>query len=250
MINIFKIGSNILNNPIELDRFLTEFKETEGKKILVHGGGKEATLLGEKLGVKANMIDGRRVTDKATLDIVTMVYAGLINKQIVSLLQDKGCNAVGLSGADGKVLQAVKRSPEPVDYGYVGDLTPEMVNLDFISLLLDNGYVPVFSAICRNVEGGLLNCNADSVANVLSQACVKLDKVNLIFCFEMEGVLEDINNPESLIPVITPPMFSQLKQSGKISGGMIPKVYNALKAIEAGVNTVRISRTVIRKNEE
>ena len=157
MINIFKIGGNIINNPDDLRKFLADFASLEGKKILVHGGGREATELGKKIGLEAKMIEGRRVTDRMTLDLVTMVYAGLINKRIVSLLQEFDCNSVGLSGADGNTIPASKRSPKPIDYGFVGDINKNDINIDFISLLLDNGYIPVFCAICRNPDGGLLN---------------------------------------------------------------------------------------------
>lgn len=237
---MYKIGGNVINNPEELKKFLTDFSKIKGKKILVHGGGKEATELGKKTGLEAVMIDGRRVTDRATLDLVTMVYAGLINKRIVAQLQESECNAVGLTGADGNVIPAKKRDPKPIDYGFVGDINPENINLNFISLLLDKGYVPVFCAICRNPEGGLLNCNADSIANAVAQACSKIEDTNLIYCFEKPGVLMDVENENSVIPLITSEMFKEMVEEGKISGGMIPKVTNALKAIEAGVKMVRI----------
>lgn len=240
MISVYKIGGNVINDPEELKKFLKKFSEVPGRKILVHGGGKEATELGEKVGLETKMIDGRRVTDRETLDLVTMVYAGLINKRIVAMLQQEGCNAVGLTGADGNVIPAKKRNPEPIDFGYVGDIDPSIINISFISLLLDGGYVPVFCAICRNPEGGLLNCNADSIAGAVAIACSFIDSVDLIYCFEKSGVLSDVNDNNSAIPLITPEMFGSLVNSGMISGGMIPKVSNALDALEKGVNSVRI----------
>ena len=257
MISVYKIGGNVINNSEALKSFLKDFSAIPGKKILVHGGGKEATEFGKKIGLEAKMIDGRRVTDKETLDVVTMVYAGLINKRIVSLLDDFGAVAVGLTGADGNVIPAKRRNPEPIDFGFVGDITPSEINVKFISLLIDNGYLPVFCAICRNPEGGLLNCNADSIASALAVACSKLEETDLIYCFEKPGVLSDIDDDSSVIPLITPEMFEPLVGSGKISGGMIPKVSNALKAVEQGVSSVKIcdanhidsdTGTVIRKN--
>ncbi|MCH5227201.1 MAG: acetylglutamate kinase [Muribaculaceae bacterium] len=240
MISVYKIGGNVINNPEELKKFLQDFSSIPGKKILVHGGGKEATELGKKTGLEAKMIDGRRVTDAETLKLVTMVYAGLINKRIVSMLQKYGCNAVGLTGADGNVIPAQRRNPSPIDFGYVGDINPENINTSFISLLLENGYVPVFCAICRNPEGGLLNCNADSIASAVAIACSNLEPTSLIYCFEKPGVLSDVEDDNSVIPLITPDMFNSLVESGKISGGMIPKVTNALKGVEAGIGSVRI----------
>ena len=256
MISVYKIGGNVINNPKELVSFLENFSKIPGKKILVHGGGKEATELGEKLGIEARMVEGRRITDGPTLDLVTMVYAGLINKRIVSLLQERGCNAMGLTGADGNVIPAKKRNPDPIDYGFVGDINPVDINISFISLLLENNCVPIFCAICRNKEGGLLNCNADSIAAAIAVACSAQDDTQLIYCFEKSGVLSDLNDEKSLIPLITTEMFESLVTEGKISGGMIPKVYNALNAIRDGVNSVRIcnaenisfgSGTVIKK---
>lgn len=240
MIQIYKIGGNVINDPEALKEFLKIFSTLTGKKILVHGGGKEATELGKKIGLEAKMIDGRRVTDRETLELVTMVYAGLINKRIVDILQGLGCNAVGLTGADANVIPAKKRSPIPIDYGFVGDINPEDINTKYLSMLLDQGYTPVFCAICRDKEGGLLNCNADSIASAVAEACSRLDETELVYCFEKDGVLADVNDENSLIPLITPEMFEPLKEEGKISGGMIPKVSNALKAVEAGVGKVRI----------
>lgn len=240
MINIYKIGGNVINKPEELRKFLKEFSELNETKILVHGGGKEATELSRQMGLETKMIDGRRVTDIDTLRLVTMVYAGLLNKRIVSILQEYGCDAVGLTGADGNVIPAQRRSAVPVDYGFVGDISPDKINTRFISLLVNNRNTPVFCAICRNPEGGLLNCNADSIAAALAQACSKIEETNLIYCFEKPGVLADVDNDDSLIPLITPDSYMSLVNQGKISGGMIPKVENALKAVSEGVKSVRI----------
>lgn len=240
MIEIYKIGGNVINDPDQLKTFLAKFASLPGNKILVHGGGKEATELGQKMGMETTMINGRRVTDKETLDLVTMIYAGLINKRIVSMLQESDCNAVGLSGADGNVIPANKRDPKPIDYGFVGDIKESDINTDFIKLLFKGGLTPVFCAICRNSAGGLLNCNADSIASALAVALSKQDSVNLTYCFEKPGVLSDINDINSVIPVISPDIFEDLVETGKISGGMLPKVTNALNAIKNGVNSVRI----------
>ena len=237
MIKVYKIGGNVINDDKQLRNFLKDFSDIPGKKILVHGGGKEATDYGNKIGLKAQMINGRRVTDKETLDLVTMIYAGLINKRIVEILQEFDCNAVGLTGADGNVIPADKRNPEPVDFGYVGDLTPRDINTDFISLLLESNYTPVFCAICRNKEGGLLNCNADSIASAVAVAYSPIEPTELIFCFEKEGVL---NSHNDVVSNITSEIFSNMVVSGEISGGMIPKVENAIKALDSGVGSVRI----------
>ena len=241
MLGIYKIGGNVINDPKKLQGFLKDFSAIPGKKILVHGGGKEASSLGKELGHEATMIDGRRVTDEETLRLVTMVYAGLINKRIVSLLQEIGTNAVGLTGADANLIPATKRAPFPVDYGFVGDINPDNINTEFLHLLLDNGYTPVVCAICRNPEGGLLNCNADSIAASLAIACAKNQSVELVYCFEKQGVLTDVNDETSVVPVITPRIFDSLKEEGKISGGMIPKVSNALDAVGKGVKKVVIA---------
>ena len=257
MVNIYKIGGNVINNPENLREFLKDFSSIKEPKILVHGGGKEATELGAKMGLEAKMIDGRRVTDKSTLDIVTMVYAGLINKRIVSELQMFNCNAVGLSGADAHVIPAKRRNPEPIDFGFVGDINPKDINVDFINLLLENGITPVFCAICMNTEGGLLNCNADTIAGSLAIACSSITPTNLIYCFEKKGVLSNVEDENSVIPLITPEIFETMVSAGKISGGMLPKVTNALQAVEKGVKSVRIrysgniaqdSGTLIRQN--
>ena len=242
IINVVKIGGNIIDNPTALDAFLKDFAALEGAKILVHGGGKEATRMSEGMGIKANMIEGRRVTDRQTLDIVTMVYAGLINKRIVALLQKEGCDAVGLTGADGNVIPAVKRSPLPIDYGYVGDIDPEKVNAGFISTLLEGGCVPVFCAICHDGDGTLLNCNADSVASAVALDASRIAPTRLTYCFEKPGVMTDLNDETSVIPLVTADSFVKLKKEGIVAQGMIPKIQNALNSAANGVKEVRICK--------
>lgn len=237
-VTVMKIGGNVIDNPEALKSFLREFAAVEGAKMLVHGGGKLATRLAERLELKVQMVDGRRITDKGTLDVVTMVYAGLVNKQIVAGLQTVGCNAIGLSGADGNVVTARRRAPEPIDYGFVGDI--ERVDSELLGRLLDGGLVPVFSAIMHDGRGTLLNCNADSVASAVALGAARLAPVDLVYCFEKAGVLRDPEDERSVIPEITAESFAALKADGTISKGMIPKVENALKAVSQGVRSVTI----------
>lgn len=239
-IHVVKIGGNIIDDSEKLQSFLKDFSGIKGRKILVHGGGKEATRLGETLGHKAPMIDGRRITDEKTLEIVTMVYAGLINKRIVSGLQSLGCNAIGLTGADGNLIPSSRRKPKPIDYGFVGDIDAAMVNTGLIQTLLENGNVPVLCAICHDGKGTLLNCNADTIAASIAKALAKEYEVKLTYCFEMSGVMRDINDPESLIEEITPPLFEQLKRDGVVASGMIPKLSNAFDSVSCGVREVMI----------
>lgn len=239
-VTVVKIGGNVVDNPEALGRFVGEFAAMPGRKILVHGGGKEATRLSARLEIPTTMIEGRRVTSRETLDVVTMVYAGLVNKRVVSLLQAAGCDAVGLCGADGDAIRATMRPKEPIDYGFVGDIAPEGVNARFIDSLLDAGKVPVFCAITHDGEGTLLNCNADSVASALAIGMAGTTAADLVYCFEQPGVMEDIERPDSLIPEITPALYASLKESGVVSKGMIPKIENALRAVELGVSSVTI----------
>lgn len=242
MINVIKIGGNVIDNPELLSSFLKDFTALVGPKILVHGGGKEATRLAESLGVKTTMIDGRRVTDKETLDIVTMTYAGLINKRIVAKLQALGCDAIGFTGADGNLMPATRRSPNPIDYGYVGDIDPYMVNTTLIRALLKEGFVPVMCAICHDENGSLLNCNADSVAAAMAIGCSQLSSTNLTYCFEKAGVMTDLDDEESVIPLVTEESFAELVENGIVAKGMIPKLTNALDSAEKGVASVRICK--------
>jgi acetylglutamate kinase len=242
MINVVKIGGNVIDDPQALDAFLMDFVALEGPKILVHGGGKEASRLSKEMGLTPTMIEGRRVTDAHTLGIVTMVYAGLINKRIVAKLQALGCDAVGLTGADGNLIPATRRPAQPVDYGFVGDINPALVNTEFIASLLDRGSVPVCCAICHDTQGTLLNCNADSVAGAVAIGASPIAPVRLTYCFEKPGVMTDVDDERSVIPLVTAASFRQLKEDGIVASGMIPKLQNALLSAEAGVEEVRICR--------
>ena len=249
MIQVIKIGGGVLENEAQRDAFLRQFAAIEGPKILVHGGGRLATTMAERLGVVTQMIDGRRVTDKETLDIVTMVYGGLVNKQVVAQLQTMGVNAIGLTGADGGWMRSVKRPiKNGIDYGYVGDVTE--VNGEHLRMLLDNGLTPVIAPITYSEEGLLLNTNADTVASQTAIAMAEAmrregdearSNVQLTFCFEKAGVLSNPDDDTSVIAKITPETYTQLKADGIISGGMIPKIDNAFAALQEGVQTVRIT---------
>ena len=239
-LRIIKIGGNVIDHPELLDKFLGDFSKLKGAKILVHGGGKLANKLATDLGCEAKLVDGRRVTDEKTLEIVTMVYAGLINKNIVAKLQAQNCNALGLSGADGNAIKAEKRPVKEIDYGFVGDIPDEAVNVNLLGKLLSEEFVPVFSAITHDGTGQLLNTNADTIASVLAVALSKIYRCSLIYCFEKKGVLEDVNNENSVIKEIKSSDFITLQQRGIISDGMIPKIYNSFEAINKGVEEVLI----------
>ena len=237
---IVKIGGNIVDNPSALSDFLADFHRMKGRKLLVHGGGVMASKMAAQLGIETQMIDGRRVTDSETLKIATMVYAGWINKHIVASLQKIGCNAIGLSGADANCIPSKRRNPEPIDFGFVGDPEPEKINSDFLSQLIKSGVTPVFCAITHDRNGSLLNTNADTVAYSLATALSKKYDTKLYYCFEKEGVLKDVDNPESLIPWMNRQEYAAYKQQGIIAGGMIPKLDNSFEAIENGVSEVVI----------
>ena len=238
MIQVIKIGGGVLENEAQRNQFLQQFAAIEGPKVLVHGGGRLATTMADRLGVETQMIDGRRVTDKETLDIVTMVYGGLVNKQVVAQLHTMGVNAIGLKGVDGGWMKSVKRPiKNGIDYGYVGDVTE--VNGFYLRMLIGMGLTPVIAPITYSAEGLLLNTNADTVA---SMTAISLEpEVQLTFCFEKAGVLSNPDDESSLIPRITRESYTQLKANGIISGGMIPKIDNAFAAIEHGVQSVRIT---------
>ena len=239
-IKVVKIGGNIVDNPEALASFVTDFQKLEGKKVLVHGGGVMASKMAMDLGVKTTMIEGRRVTDAETLKLVTMVYAGWINKSIVALLQKNGCNAIGLSGADANSIPATKRSIHPVDFGFVGDTTPSKVNTTFINDLLEKDIVPVFCAITHDENGLLLNTNADTIAYTLSVALSETSKTTLYYCFEKEGVLKNVDDPTSFFLSLTRAEYENYKSQKIITGGMIPKLYNSFNAIDEGVSEVLI----------
>ena len=240
MIQVIKIGGGVLENEVQRNEFLRQFAAIEGPKVLVHGGGRLATTMADRLGVETRMIDGRRVTDKDTLDIVTMVYGGLVNKQVVAQLQAMGVNAIGMTGADGGWMQSVKRPiKNGIDYGFVGDVVE--VNGAHLRMLVENGLVPVIAPITFSAEGILLNTNADTVA---SQTAISLaPDVQLTFCFEKAGVLSNPDDESSLVSRITPESYIQLKADGIVSGGMIPKLDNAFAALQKGVQSVRITHS-------
>lgn len=243
MLNIVKIGGNVIDNEEELLPFLKEFATISNPKILVHGGGKLTTRLAEKLGIATTMIDGRRVTDAETLKVATMVYAGWINKSIVAQLQSIKCNAIGLSGADANLVPAVRRSPEPIDFGFVGDIQPHRISVKMLKDMFDRSLTPVFCSITHDGNGSLLNSNADSIASALAVAMAGIVPVRLIFCFEKNGVLTNVNNDDSYIRFLNPEVYLELKEQGVISQGMIPKVDNAFNALKMGVKEVQIKHS-------
>jgi acetylglutamate kinase len=272
MIKVVKIGGNVVDNPLLLKEFVKDFAAMPGMKVLIHGGGVMASQMQKEMGMVPQMVEGRRVTDEDTLKVVTMVYAGWCNKNIVALLQAEGCNAIGLTGADGNAIKARKRPPvhveslgTEVDYGYVGDVTAESVNAGFIYSLLEKGIVPVFNAINHDGDGNLLNTNADTIASSVAIAmaryryrspkdvCSRCEEctfcsddgrltheTELIYCFEKDGVLYDKDDDSSIIPEIDREKFAQLKGEGRVADGMIPKLANSFKAIDSGVARVII----------
>lgn len=243
MISVYKVGGNVVDDPAALDRFCRQFAAVEGPKVIVHGGGVRASQVQKALGQEPVKIEGRRVTDAQTLEVVTMVYAGWCNKDIVARLQAEGCNAIGLAGCDGGVITARRRPPKTlsdgvtkVNYGFVGDVTPASVNRDFLLQLLSAGLVPVLSAINHDGAGQLLNTNADTVAAAI---CVALG-AKLFYCFEKNGVLCDRNDDQSVIPVLDPQAYQRLKTEGRVADGMIPKIDNAFQALRDGAAGVVI----------
>ncbi len=241
-LTIAKIGGNIIDSPELLDIFLDDFRAIEGAKILVHGGGKIATRTAKEMGIEATMIDGRRVTDLAMLRVVTMVYGGLVNKNIVAALQRKGVNAIGLTGADGAIITSRKRSPEPIDYGYVGD--PIAVSTKTAISLIEAGLVPILAPLTY-ADGEILNTNADTIAQTMATALSVEYNIVLQYKFEKSGVLLDLEDENSLIEHITPELFKELSSSGKVHSGMLPKIANALDAAASGVGAIFIGKTKI-----
>ncbi len=237
-VKVFKIGGNVVDNEPVLDHFIKNFASIEGPKVLIHGGGKIATKISAALGIETQMIEGRRVTDAETVKVVTMVYAGLVNKTIVSKLQANNVNAIGLCGADANVILSHKRHVKTIDYGYVGDV--DEVNASFLEDLISKGLNPVLAPITHDKKGLLLNTNADTVASTVAVALSKLCDVELVYCFELPGVMKDINDSNSLISEINEQSYQELKASGIIAAGMIPKMDNCFDAINAGVSSVRI----------
>jgi acetylglutamate kinase len=246
-LTIVKIGGAVIENEGKLVPFLKDFSQIKGPKILVHGGGKKASLWAEKLDIPVKMNAGRRITDAATLELISGLYAGQINKKIVAHLQAFQCNALGLSGPDGNALLAEKRSVKPIDYGYVGDIVA--VNTSFFSTLLHQGITPVCCAISHDGNGQLLNTNADTVTSEIGQAMSKDYETRLQYCFELPGVLKSLEDPNSLITNITLNSYQTLLDNGYISEGMIPKLENAFEALRKGVKEVGIGSTkMILKN--
>ena len=237
---VIKIGGNIVDNPALLTECLLSFSKIKGQAILVHGGGKLATSLAAELGITQTMVEGRRITDAETLKIVTMVYAGYINKNIVAQLQALGINAMGLSGADANLIKAHKRVHASIDYGFVGDV--DDVNVEFVNELLQRNIRLVVAPITHNGEGQLLNTNADTIAQSIATGLASHYNVHLIYGFEKEGVLLDVNVPSSLIKHINRPSYQKLKEEKIIFEGMVPKIDNAYLALDNGVKSVIIGR--------
>ena len=237
-LKIVKIGGNIIDNETALSSFLEAFAAIESPKILIHGGGKLATQLAKQLELEVKMIDGRRITDKATLDLITMVYAGKINKNIVAQLQSKTCNAIGFSGADGNTVVSKKRPVKPIDFGFVGDV--EKVNTNILQVLLEHKITPVFCALTHDQKGQLLNTNADTIASELAIGFADTYQTELYYCFEKNGVLRDVNDEDSVIQQITTQTYQRLIDEKIIVDGMLPKLNNCIHAVEKNVHKVCI----------
>ena len=251
---VIKIGGNVIDNPAALESFLKNFSTINTKKILVHGGGKIATKIGDQLGIQSNYINGRRVTDAETIDLVTMVYGGLVNKKIIAKLQSLQCNALGLTGADANLIPAVKRplvypkltegnaagEISPIDYGFVGDVDGAALGIQNLEILLSNNFTLVFAPLTHDRNGQILNTNADTIASTLAVGLSKKYAVRLIYCFEKKGVLENVADANSVIPLITKEKYDQLVTENKLFDGIIPKIDNAFDAIDNGVKEVLI----------
>jgi acetylglutamate kinase len=235
---VVKIGGNVIDDARATGQFLTLFASLPGRKILVHGGGKVATQMAARLGVETQMVEGRRITDGAMLEVVTMVYGGLVNKTLVARLQANGCNAMGLTGADAGSILARKREGWAVDYGYAGDIV--RVNAEVLQKLLEGQFVPVFAPLTADADGQLLNTNADTMASALATALASTYRVSLVYCFEKKGVLADPADDDSVIPHISFQQYGQLKTNGVVSKGMVPKLDNAFSALRGGVAEVFI----------
>lgn len=239
-LNIIKIGGNVIDSEPDLSSFLQRFAQLKQKKILVHGGGKVATAIGNKLQIESKYIDGRRITDDDTIDLVTMVYGGLINKKIVAKLQSLGCDGLGVTGADAMLLPAVKRPVKEVDYGWAGDIAPSDLPVAKWKKILDWHLCPVVAPLTCNAGGQILNTNADTIAAALAISLSGQFDVSLFFCFEKRGVLADVDNEDSFIRELSLDLFNQLKQENKISKGILPKLKNAFDAKNQGVENVLI----------
>ena len=238
-LTIIKIGGKVIDDEMSLDLFLKDFARVEGNKMLVHGGGKVASTFGKRLNIAPKLVDGRRITDKATLDLVTMVYGGLLNRQITAKLQAINADAIGLTGADANVLAAQKRPVKNLDYGFVGDPGLNDVNVERLKQFLDAGLIPVLCALTHDRKGNLLNTNADTIAATLASALSRVFKVKLIYCFEQKGVMANLEK-DTIIEAIDANAYQHLKAEQIITEGMIPKMDNAFDALRAGVGAVRI----------
>ncbi|MCW3804356.1 acetylglutamate kinase [Plebeiibacterium marinum] len=240
-ITIVKVGGKVVETPESLNELLNDFVTLPGLKVLVHGGGRSATKVAAQLGVETKMVDGRRITDLETLKVVTMVYAGLVNKNIVASLQARNANSVGLTGADLNLIKAVKRPVKEIDYGYVGDV--ESVQVNELMDLINKGVIPVVAPLTHDGKGNMLNTNADTMASALASALAKHYKVNLVYCFEKKGVLSNPDDDESVIKELSHKLFKEHQETGVITEGMIPKLDNGFNALNAGVIKVSITNT-------
>ena len=248
-LTIVKVGGAVVEDEAQLTELLKAFAAIKGAKILVHGGGRRATKVAERLGIETKMVDGRRVTDAAMLEVVTMVYGGLVNKHVVAMLQAQGVDAIGLTGADGDVIRSVKRPlKNGIDYGFVGDV--KKVDGAKIAHFIDKNLVPVIAPLTHDGEGNILNTNADTMASETAKALASLYDVTLIYSFEKKGVLSNPDDDDSVIPVITHEDFERYRADGTISGGMLPKIENALAAVDAGVGRVIITLATALDGEQ
>lgn len=239
-LTIVKVGGKIVEDEATLVALLRDFSRIDGHRLLVHGGGRTATQMAARLGIETQMVEGRRITDTAMLEVVTMVYGGLVNKRVVAGLQANGVNAVGLTGADMNIVRSHRRPAGKVDYGWVGDV--DTVDASAVATLVEAGYCPVVAPLTHDGNGHMLNTNADTMAAEMAKAMASRYDVTLMFCFEKPGVLADENDDNSVIPTITPAVCDDLKMRGAVSGGMIPKLDNALACVRAGVESVVITR--------
>ncbi|XLS28722.1 acetylglutamate kinase [Flavobacteriaceae bacterium M23B6Z8] len=248
ILKVVKIGGNVISDNEKLDTFLSDFAAIEEPKILVHGGGKIATELAAKLGVKAKMIDGRRITDAQNLDIITMVYGGLVNKNIVARLQNSNCNALGLSGADANIVKAHKRIVSHIDYGFAGDI--DEVDHYILETFLNSGITLVICPITHDKKGQLLNTNADTMASEIAIALSKTFETHLYYCFEKKGVLRNVQEENSVIEYIDKEIYRQLRNEGIVADGMLPKLENCFHALENNVEKVFLGdeKMIIQNN--
>ena len=239
-LTIVKVGGAVVEDELQLSQLLRDFSAIEGRKVLVHGGGRKATKMAERLGIETQMVNGRRITDSDMLEVVTMVYGGLVNKNLVARLQANGVNALGLTGADANAIRSHKRPlKDGIDYGWVGDV--DAADGHMLSRLIEAGITPVMAPLTHDGEGHILNTNADTIDSETAKALAEIYDVTLIFSFEKKGVLSNPDDDESVIPTITRTLFNKYKADGTISGGMLPKIENALAAVEAGVSRVIIT---------